>query len=118
MCIFVENKINMGYTKEEKARILSNKEHLYFGGDFELDINLEKSVVLNGVSQNVSIKVHEKISSLNFQVQDYDILSIGIRNYRKKLEQLLNDVFQSESSNKTPDCNDECDNRKPQLQSI
>ena len=76
---------------------------------------MEKSVVLNGVSLNVSIKVHEKISSLNFQVQDYDVLAIGIQNYRKKLEQLLNDVFQSESSNKTPDCNNECDDSKPQL---
>ena len=100
----------MGYTKEEKVRILSNKEHLYFGGDFELDINLEKSVVLNGISQNVSIKVHEKISSLNFQVQDYDVLAIGIRNYKAKLEQLLNDVFQSEGSDKAPNCKNDIGN--------
>lgn len=110
--------MNMGYTKEEKVRILSNKEHLYFGGDFELDINLEKSVVLNGISQNVSIKVHEKISRLNFQVQDYDVLAIGIRNYKAKLEQLLNDVFLSESSDKAPNCNNECNDREPQLQSV
>ena len=102
--------MNMGYTKEEKVRILSNKEHLYFGGDFELDINLEKSVVLNGISQNVSIKVHEKISSLNFQVQDYDVLAIGIRNYKAKLEQLLNDVFLSESSDKAPNCKNDIGN--------
>lgn len=108
----------MGYTKEKKAELLSNQEHFYFGGDFELDISMEKAVVLNGISQNVSIKVHEKISSLDFQVQDFDILAIGIRNYKVKLEQLLNDVFLSESSDKAPNCNNECNDREPQLQSV
>ena len=105
----------MGYSKEKKEEMLSNQDKLYFGGDFDLDMSLEKAVVLNGVYQSVSIKVHEKISSLDFQVQDYDILAIGIRNYRTKLEQLLNDVFHSESSNKAPNGNNECDDSEPQL---
>ena len=101
------------YSKEDEQRILANSDHFYSYMDLDIDIELEKTIVKDGVSQKISIKGHT-----NYSYQDYDhrnlpLIGIGLRNMKRELLKCLDEAASLKSSDKTPDGYNESDNSKP-----
>lgn len=95
------------YSKEDEQRILSNPDHFYQCLDLDIDIELEKTVVINGISQKVSIKGHFAYPYQNLDQRNLPLIGIGLRNTKRDMIRCLEEAL---ASHKVPNGNDECVN--------
>lgn len=104
------------YSKEDEQRILSNPDHFYQCLDLDIDIELEKTVVINGISQKVSIKGHFAYPYQNLDQRNLPLIGIGLRNTKRNMIRCLEEALDSHGTDKAPDCNDKCYNGNQPLE--
>ena len=97
------------YSKEYEQRILADPNHFYQCLDLDIDIELEKTIVKDGVSQKISMKGHISHPYKDFDHRNLRLVGIGLRNMRREMLLCLDEAVGLNSSNETPNSNNESD---------
>ena len=101
------------YSKEDEKRILADPNHFYVCVDLDIDIELEKTIVENGVSQKISMKGHTRYPYQELDFRNLTLMGIGLRNMKREMLRCLDEAVGLNCSNETPNCNNESDDREP-----
>lgn len=106
------------YSKEDEQRIFADPNHFYVCVDLDIDIELEKTIVKDGVSQKISIKGHTSYPYQEYDYRNLPLMGIGIRNMKREMLRCLNEAIGLNSSNETPNSNNESDYSNQPLESL
>ena len=106
------------YSKEYEERILADPNHFYQCLDLDIDIELEKTYIKDGVSQKISMKGHISHPYKDFDHRNLRLVGIGLRNMRREMLQCLDEAVGLNSSDETPNSNNKGDNSNQPLESL
>ena len=106
------------YSKEDEKRILADPNHFYVCVDLDIDIELEKTIVKDGVSQKISMKGHVNYPKSDLDYRNFPIIGICIRNMKREMLRCLDEAVGLNGSDETPNSNNESDNSNQPLKPL